>query len=97
MFVAIAKLFLDFYGNTELPKKRYEMKQLCSLVHRKHNVSAHEIIEKLDDPERCILGLSLTASSRVDARKAIDHIVEFVDSIAFARVTTQDIDVFQME
>ncbi len=97
MFVAIAKLLLDFYGNTELPKKRHEMKQLCALVRRKHNTSAHEILEKVDDPERCVLGLSLTASSRIDARTAIDQIILYVDSIAFARVVTQEVEVFQLE
>lgn len=97
MFISAARLVLDFYGNTKLPQKRQEMKKLAEALHRKFNVSAHEIREKVDDPERCILGLCAVASSAQDARSFMDKIVKFADGISFARVTTEDIDIFQFE
>lgn len=97
MFVAAAKVVLDDYGNDDLNSKRTQMKQLAQQVHRKFNVGADEIFEEVDDPERCILGLCLAASSVKEAREKIDKILIHVDSIAFARVTLQDVEIFQLD
>lgn len=95
MFIAAARLTLDFYGNDDLSKKHSEMRRLVTELGRKFNVSAHEVSEDVDDPERCVLGLALVASSHVKARSLMDNVVAHADSIAFARVTTQDVDVSQ--
>ena len=97
MFVATAKVILDFYGNDDSDAKRPEMKKLSQAIHRKFNVSALEIIERVDDPERCVLGLSLVARSRVEARSVMDQVLKFVDESSFARVTSEDVEIFQVE
>lgn len=97
MFVAAAKVVIDDYGNYDLNNKRIQMKQLAQQVHRKFNVGAEEVREEVDDPERCVLGLSLIASSHQEARTKIDQILLHVDGNAFARVTVQDVEIFQFE
>ncbi len=97
MFVATAKVLLDYYGNEDPNSKRPEMKKLSQSIHRKFNVSALEIIEKVDDPERCVLGLSLVARSRIEARATMDQVLKFVDESSFARVTSEDVEIFQIE
>ncbi|MBS1984085.1 MAG: DUF503 family protein [Bdellovibrionales bacterium] len=97
MFVAAAKILIDFYGNYDLPLKRAEMKKLALEVKKNFNASVAEIQEKIDDPERCLLGVAMTASTHADARHAIDRARQHIDNIAFARVVSEDVDIFQLD
>jgi uncharacterized protein YlxP (DUF503 family) len=89
MYVSSAKIVLDFYGNHNTKKKRDELERLIKSLRQKFNVSALEV-EDFDDPERCVLGLSLVAANAVTAKSAIKKIVEYIDANSFARVVMED-------
>lgn len=90
-------MILDHYGNNDLAAKHQDMKRLAQDLHRKFSVAAAEIREEVDDPERCVIGLTLVGSTHQEARQQIDRVLAHLDDIASARVVTQDIDVFQFE
>ncbi len=91
-FVAAAKLVLDFYGNDEVTEKRAQLKLLIKNVRKEFNVSISEV-EDFDDPERCVLGLSLCAAERDEARAKLTQVAKHIDETSFARVVTEEIDV----
>ena len=89
MFIAAAKLILDYYGNTSLPSKRAEIRALLKDIQKTFNVSAVEV-EDHDDFERCVLGLTLVASTEAGAKSALKRMLEHIDANSFARVVMED-------
>ncbi len=95
MFIAGAKIILDFFGNQNLKKKRDELDTLLKELRRKFNISAGEV-EDFEDYERCIFGVSLVASSEKAARAAMKNTLEYIDSNSFARVVMEDSEIFEI-
>ena len=92
-FIGGAKLVLDFYGNNEVRINRAQLESLFKVVKRKENLSIAEVSD-FDDPERCVVGLSLVAPSEKSARNQLDRVLKLIDASAFARVTMEDITIF---
>lgn len=93
MFVSAGKLVLDFYNNDSLAEKQKQMMALLKDIHRKFNVSAIEAAD-FEELERCVIGLALVAGNEKTARAAMKKVLEYIDTTAFARVMTEDTDVF---
>ncbi|MGE4232694.1 MAG: DUF503 family protein [Bacteriovoracia bacterium] len=93
MYIASGKIILDFYNNDSIGKKKSNLTSLVKEVHQKFNVSAVEVAD-FDDPERCVIGISLVASTQRSAKAAIDKVLEHIDTHAFARVVVEDTDVY---
>lgn len=93
-----AKLTLDFYNNDNLALKRRKMKDLAKLVRSKFNVSSMEVAD-FDELERCVFGFSAVGPESwadKDAQDYIRKVCSFIDSTAFARVTSEDWEIYQL-
>ncbi len=97
MMVGTGRIVLDFYNNTEAPKKRRLLEDLCSDLRKKYNVSAMEVAD-FDDPERCVVGFAavIPESWRMPAAHSfVEKIAAEIDKTAFARVTVEDLELLE--
>jgi uncharacterized protein YlxP (DUF503 family) len=94
MLVGVGRIVLDFYNNTEAPKKRRLLEELCADLRKKFNLSALEVAD-FDDPERCVIGFAAVIPENWKSQSAhslVDKICETIDQTAFARVMVEDTD-----
>lgn len=94
MYIGVGRIVLDFYNNTDAPKKRRQLEELCADLKKKFNVSALEVAD-FDDPERCVIGFAAVIPETwkyPSAKSLVDKICETIDQTAFARVTVEDTD-----
>ncbi len=94
MLIGVGRIVLDFYNNTDAPKKRRQLEELCTDLRKKFNVSALEVAD-FDDPERCVIGFAAVIPENWKERSAsslVDKICETIDQTAFARVMVEDTD-----
>lgn len=96
MFVAAGKIVLDYYNNDSLRLKKKNLDELMQSVRHKFNASASEVAD-FDDLEKCVIGVSMVASTEKSARAAIKKLLDFVDGSSFARVVVEDVDVFSYD
>lgn len=96
MYVASAKILLEFHNNDSLAVKKREMEALLKDVHRKFNASATEV-DEFEDLERCVIGVSLTAGTERGASAALKKLLDHIDSTAFARVVMEDTQLFAFD
>ncbi len=97
MMVGTGRIVLDFYNNTEAPKKRRLLEELCADLRKKFNVSALEVAD-FDDPERCVIGFAgvIPENWRTPSAKAfVEKIAAEIDKTAFARVTVEDLELLE--
>lgn len=97
MFVGTGRIVLDFYNNTEGPKKRRLLDELCVDLRKKFNVSALEVAD-FDDPERCVIGFAAVIPENwrtPSAKSFVEKIAKEIDQTAFARVTVEDLELLE--
>ena len=97
MFVGTGRIVLEFFNNTETPKKTRMLEELCASLRKKFNVSALEVAD-FDDPERCVIGFAavIPESWKIpSAESFVERIAKEIDSIAFARVTVEDLELLE--
>ena len=97
MFVGSGRIVLDFYNNTETPKKTRMLEELCVSLRKKFNVSALEVAD-FDDPERCVIGFAAVIPENwklPSAESFLERIAKEIDSTAFARVTVEDLELLE--
>jgi uncharacterized protein YlxP (DUF503 family) len=97
MFVGTGRIVLEFFNNTDAPKKTRMLEALCADLRKKFNVSALEVAD-FDDPERCVLGFAavIPESWKIpSAESFVEKIAKELDSIAFARVTVEDLELLE--
>lgn len=78
------QFLLDFYGNTELSKKRNLLNELVLQLRKACNASVAEI-DEFDDTERLVLGISVVVASERQVQAKLDHVINVLDSISPAR------------
>lgn len=97
MFVGTGRIVLEFFNNTDAPKKTRMLEELCADLRKKHNVSALEIAD-FDDPERCVMGFAAIIPENWKipyAERFVEKIAKEIDSTAFARVTVEDLELLE--
>jgi uncharacterized protein YlxP (DUF503 family) len=97
MMVGTGRIVLDFYNNTEAPKKRKLLEELCTMLRKKYNVSALEVAD-FDDPERCVVGFAAVIPENwkmPSARSFVEKVAKEIDETAFARVTVEDLELLE--
>lgn len=97
MMIGSGRIVLDFYNNTEAPKKRKLLEELCISLRKKYNVSALEVAD-FDDPERCVIGFAavIPESWKIpSAESFVEKIAAEIDKTAFARVTVEDLELLE--
>lgn len=95
MTIGVGKIVLDFYNNEKSALKQKKLKELCDDLRKKFNLSALEI-EDFDDPERCVIGFAAVIPTHwktSSARQFLEKICKTIDEAAFARVTSEDVDI----
>lgn len=95
MWVVASQLVLDYFGNQNIRHKHRQIDDLCKEIKRKYNISALEIAD-FDDLERCCIGLSFVCPStwsRAQVDSLAKKIIEEIDSTAFARLVSEDVDI----
>ena len=73
------------------------LEELCADLRKKFNVSALEVAD-FDDPERCVLGFAavIPESWKIpSAERFVEKIAKELDSIAFAHVTVEDLELLE--
>lgn len=96
MYIAVAKVIFDFYGNDELRQKTRVLYDLTKDLHRVFNVSATQV-EDFDDLERGVLGVSATAATELAAKSVLKKALEHIDRTSPARVVLEETDIFGYE
>lgn len=94
MLIGVGRIVLDFYNNTDAPKKRRQLEELCGDLRKKFNISALEVAD-FDDPERCVIGFAAVIPESwkyPSAKSLVEKICETLDKTAFARVMVEDTD-----
>jgi uncharacterized protein YlxP (DUF503 family) len=94
VLIGVGRIVLDFYNNTDAPKKRRQLEELCGDLRKKFNISAMEVAD-FDDPERCVIGFAVVIPESwktPSAKSLVDKICETLDQTAFARVMVEDTD-----
>ncbi len=94
MFIAAAKIVLDFWGNEELRDKKKLIEALSQQLREEYSLTLNEV-EALDDLEKCVLGLCFCSSEREKARVKMESILKFIDQKSAARVVSEDSDIIQ--
>jgi uncharacterized protein YlxP (DUF503 family) len=97
MFVGSGRIVLEFFNNTETPKKTRLLEELCAGLRKKYNVSALEVAD-FDDPERCVIGFAAVIPESwklPSAEHFVEKIAREIDSTAFARVTVEDLELLE--
>lgn len=97
MFVGTGRIVLEFFNNTEAPKKTRMLEELCVDLRKKFNVSALEVAD-FDDPERCVIGFAavIPESWKIpSAETFVEKIAKEIDSTAIARVTVEDLELLE--
>ena len=94
MLIGAGRIVLDFYNNTDGPKKRRQLEELCNDLRKKFNISALEVAD-FADPERCVIGFAAVIPenwTEPSAKSLVDRICETIDNTSFARVMVEDTD-----
>jgi uncharacterized protein YlxP (DUF503 family) len=94
MYIGVARIVLDFYNNDNLALKHRRIEELCKDLRKKFNISMLEVAD-FDDPERCVIGVSVTMPEtwkETSARKLLEKICTEIDQTSFARVMVEDCD-----
>lgn len=97
MMVGTGRIVLDFYNNTEAPKKRRLLEEFCVDLRKKFNISAMEVAD-FDDPERCVIGFAAVIPESwkmPTAQRLVEKIASEIDKTAFARVTVEDLELLE--
>jgi uncharacterized protein YlxP (DUF503 family) len=97
MFIGTGRIVLEFFNNTETPKKTRMLEVLCADLRKKFNVSALEVAD-FDDPERCVIGFAAVIPERWKipaAESFVEKIAKEIDRTAFARVTVEDLELLE--
>ena len=97
VFIGTGRIVLEFFNNTEAPKKSRMLAELCADLRKKYNVSALEIAD-FDDPERCVLGFAAVIPENwkmPSAHSLVEKIAGEIDATAFARVTVEDLELLE--
>jgi uncharacterized protein YlxP (DUF503 family) len=96
MYVAVARVVFDFYGNAEIRQKRRVLKDLILELHKDFNVSVTQV-DDFEDVERGVLGVTAVAASETGARSVVKRALDHLDSVSPARVVHEDTDIFGYE
>ena len=94
MTVAVGRLVLDFFNNTDLPAKRRQLAELCAELRKKFNLSALEVAD-FEDLERCVIGFAAALPDHWKdqrSRDFLEDVCRTIDATSFARVTVEDTD-----
>lgn len=94
MRIGSGRIVLDFYNNTDIPKKRRQLEELCADLRKQYNVSALEVAD-FDDPERCVIGFAAVIPENwktLSAKNFVEAVCRTIDETAFARVTVEDLE-----
>ena len=97
MLIGTGRIVLDFYNNTDVPKKRKLLEGLCADLRKKYNVSALEVAD-FEDEERCVIGFAAVIPENwktPSARSFVEKIAKEIDETAFARVTVEDLELLE--
>ncbi len=97
MFVGTGRIVLEFFNNTDVPKKTRMLEGLCVDLRKKFNVSALEVAD-FDDVERCVIGFAAVIPENwkiPSAESFVEKIAKEIDSTAFARVTVEDLELLE--
>jgi uncharacterized protein YlxP (DUF503 family) len=96
VFIGVAKITLDFYGNDRIEKKASEIRKLIKLVTQKFTLDFAEV-EEFADPEKCVLAYCLCGPDERKLKKRMETISGFIDKNSFARVVADDREYFRCE
>jgi uncharacterized protein YlxP (DUF503 family) len=94
VLIGVGRIVLDFYGNTDVAKKRRQLEELCADLRKKYNVSALEVAD-FEDAERCVIGFAAVIPENWKTQSAdqfVQKICQTIDETAFARVMVEDWD-----
>lgn len=96
MWIAVGRLVLDHYGNTDATAKRRELEALSKELRREFNLSALEVAD-YDDPERCVFGFAAVlpetwVKHRCD--EFLKKVCETIERTSAIRVVSEDLDLF---
>ncbi|MCM0605437.1 MAG: DUF503 family protein [Xanthomonadaceae bacterium] len=94
MWIGVARIKIDFFGNDSISKKRENIESLCKDLKKEFNVSVGEVAD-FDDPESCIIGFATIIPETWRTQSAQDYIQTIckrIDETAFSRVVVTDWD-----
>ncbi len=99
MRVAAARITLDFYNNSSIPKKHAMLEKLCADVRKQFQVSAGEIAD-FEDPEKCVIGFAQVIPdswNTLGVRALIEKLCRYIDENSEARVMTEETEILYLE
>lgn len=91
--VAVGKLNLEFFGNTDENLKTRALQQVCKDLRREENVSILSLGAWLEDPEKGELIFSAVAATPDQARAVVERVTKFIDENATGRIINDEIHV----
>ena len=99
MRIALARITIEFYNNTDIPTKRHALEKVSNELRRLYNVSILEIAD-FDEPERGILGLSAVIPDSWEQRSAdsfLKKLLNYIDEHVPARVLSEDSEIAEYD
>lgn len=95
MFIGVAKIVLEVYGSLSINEKNKAIIPFVKQCQKDFNVSV-DIVDEYHDIERVVLGISLVANDEKITRQRLQKILEFIDTHAPARVSSEETEIYSM-
>ena len=96
MYVGVLTVRLYLHGIDNLKAKRRVLNQMKDRIKAKFNCAMAEVGE-LDVWQSSTLGFSVVSNEGAHANSALDHIVNFIDQLGLAEMTSHSIEVLSVK
>jgi uncharacterized protein YlxP (DUF503 family) len=95
MIVGAALIELHVHGSRSLKQKRGVVRSVVQRVRNRYNVSVAEVGGQ-DTWQRAVLGVSATGNEASGVRRALERVIEFIESLHLAEVRATDVELLDL-